>query len=125
MIVASPQVRCGIQMGLYKLERYSHGGYLINVVAMALAGEVARELSPIRSWSNNNYDLKLAEKGKGKGVACSGSAVALREATSLDTFPFARPAGAQKILFTPEVRSRVHNSTWAYFFTFVACHCSF
>ena len=83
---------------------------------MALAGEVTRELSPIRSWSNNNYDLKLAEKGKGKGVACSGSAVALREATSLDTLPFAQPAGAQKILYTPEVRSQVHNSTWAYFF---------
>jgi len=98
------------------MERYSHEGYLIKVVVMALAGEVTRELSPILSWSNNNYDLKLAEKGKGKGVACSGSAVALREATSLDTLPFARPAGAQKILFTPEVRSRVHNSTWAYFF---------
>jgi len=41
-------------MGLYKLERYSHEGYLIKVVVMALAGEVARELSPIRSWSNKN-----------------------------------------------------------------------
>jgi len=28
-------------MGLYKLERYSHEGYLIKVVAMALAREVA------------------------------------------------------------------------------------
>ena len=51
-------------MGLYKLERYSHEGYLIKVVVMALAGEVARELSPIRSWSNNNYDLKLGEKAR-------------------------------------------------------------
>jgi len=62
-------------MGLYKLERYSHEGYLIKVVEMALAREVTRELSPIRSWSNNNYDLKLAEKGKGKRVASSGSNV--------------------------------------------------
>jgi hypothetical protein len=31
---------------------------------MALAGEVARELSSIRSWSNKNYDLKLAEKAR-------------------------------------------------------------
>ena len=27
-------------------------GYLIKVVVMALAGEVAQELSPIVSWSN-------------------------------------------------------------------------
>jgi hypothetical protein len=33
------------------VERYSHGGYLIKVVVMALAGEVTRELSPILSWS--------------------------------------------------------------------------
>jgi hypothetical protein len=39
------------------MERYSHEGYLIKVVVMALAGEVARELSPIRSWSNNNYEI--------------------------------------------------------------------
>ena len=39
------------------LERYSHGGYLIKVVVMALAGEVTRELSPILSWSNNNYKI--------------------------------------------------------------------
>ena len=58
---------------LSDVERYSHEGYLIKVVAMALAGEVAQELSPIRSWSNNNYDLKLAEKGKGTRVASSGS----------------------------------------------------
>jgi len=44
-------------MGLYKLERYGHGGYLIKVVVMALAGEVTRELSPILSWSNNNYKI--------------------------------------------------------------------
>ena len=51
-------------MGLYKLERYSHEGYLIKVVVMALAGEVTRELSPILSWSYNNYDLKLGEKAR-------------------------------------------------------------
>ena len=49
-----------------KLERYSHEGYLINVVVMALAGEVTRKLSPILSWSNNNYDLKLGEKARGQ-----------------------------------------------------------
>ncbi len=52
--------------GSVKLERYSHEGYLIKVVIMTLAGEVARELSPIRSWSNNNYDLKLGEKARGQ-----------------------------------------------------------
>ena len=65
-IVVSPLVKRGSQMGLYKLERYSHGGYLIKVVVMALAGEVTRELSPILSWSNNNYDLKLGEKARGQ-----------------------------------------------------------
>ena len=74
-IVISLLVWRGSRMGLYKLERYSHEGYLIKVVAMALAREVARELSPIRSWSNNNYDLKLGEKGKGTRVASSGSDV--------------------------------------------------
>jgi hypothetical protein len=45
----------GSFMGLFKLERYSHHeGYLIKVVVMALAGEVAQELSPIWSWSNKN-----------------------------------------------------------------------
>jgi hypothetical protein len=39
-----------------EMERYGHGGYLIKVVVMALAGEVTRELSPILSWSNNNYE---------------------------------------------------------------------
>ena len=43
--------------GSDKLERYSHEGYLIKVVVMALAGEVTRELSPILSWSNNNYEI--------------------------------------------------------------------
>ncbi len=47
--------------GLYNfsgvVERYSHEGYLMKVVIMALAGEVARELSPIWSWSNNNYEI--------------------------------------------------------------------
>ena len=56
-IVPSPLVWCGSQMGLYKLERYSHKGYLIKVFVMALAGEVTRELSPIRSWSNKNYKI--------------------------------------------------------------------
>jgi hypothetical protein len=41
----------------HRMERYSHGGYLIKVVVMALAGEVTRELSPILSWSNNNYEI--------------------------------------------------------------------
>ena len=40
-----------------ELERYSHRDYLIKVVAMALAREVTQELSPIRSWSNNNYEI--------------------------------------------------------------------
>jgi hypothetical protein len=56
-IVVLPLVWRGSRMGLYKLERYSHGGYLIKVVVMALAGEVTQELSPIRSWSNNNYEI--------------------------------------------------------------------
>ena len=44
-------------MGLNKLERYSHAGYLIKVDVMALAGEVARELSPIRSLYDYNYEI--------------------------------------------------------------------
>jgi hypothetical protein len=44
-------------MGLNKLERYSHAGYLIKVDIMALAGEVAQELSPIRSWYDYNYEI--------------------------------------------------------------------
>ena len=56
-IVVSPLVWHGSQMGLYKLERYSHEGYLIKVIIIALAGEVTRELSPIWSWSNNNYEI--------------------------------------------------------------------
>ena len=63
-IVVLPLVKRGSRMGLYKLERYSHEGYLIMVVVMALAGEITRELSPIRSWSNKDYDLKLAEKAR-------------------------------------------------------------
>jgi hypothetical protein len=59
-------------MGLNKLERYSHGGYLIKVVAMAVAGEVTREPSPILSWSNNNYDLKLGKKARERGVHFRG-----------------------------------------------------
>jgi len=42
---------------------------------MALAGEVARELSPIQSWSNNNYDLKLGEKARGQELRVLGSDV--------------------------------------------------
>ena len=57
VIVVSLLVWCGSRMGLYKLIRYSHEGYLIKVVGMALAGEVARELSPILSWSNKNYEI--------------------------------------------------------------------
>jgi len=57
------------------MERYSHEGYLIKVVVMALAGEVARELSPIQSWSNNNYDLKLGEKARGQELRVLGSDV--------------------------------------------------
>jgi len=74
VVIVSPLVWCGSRMGLYKLIRYSHEGYLIKVVAMALAGEVARELSPIRSWSNNNYS-KASGKGKGTRVASLGSNV--------------------------------------------------
>jgi hypothetical protein len=40
----------------------------------------------------------------------------VREATSADTFPLARLAGTQKILFTPAVWSQVHEYTWVYFF---------
>ena len=35
----------------------------------------------------------------------------VREGTSADTFPLTRLAGAQKILFTPAVWSRVHEYT--------------
>jgi len=69
-------------MGLYKLKRYSHEGYLIKVVVLALAGENTRELSPIRSWSNKDYDLKLGEKARGRELC-------VWKATSHDTFPFA------------------------------------
>ena len=31
--------------------------------------------------------------------------------------PLTRPAGTQKLLFTPSVRSRVRKDTWVYFFT--------
>jgi len=99
-------------MGLYKLERYSHEGYLIKVVAMALAGEVARELSPIRSWSNKDYDLKLAEKARERELQ-------VWEATSADTFPFVRPAGAQKILSLPQSG---HEST-KHMGIFLQCQC--
>jgi hypothetical protein len=74
-IVLSSLVWRGSRMGMYKLKRYSHEGYLIKVVEMALAGEITRKLSPIRSWSNKDYDLKLGEKGKGMRVASSGSNV--------------------------------------------------
>jgi len=57
VIVASQLVKCGSQVGLYKLERYSHEGYLIRAVVMALAGEVTQKLSPIQSWSNKNYEI--------------------------------------------------------------------
>jgi len=58
---------------------------------MALAEEVTRELSPIRSWSNKNYDLKLAEKGRARELQ-------VREATSV-TRPLIRPARRAKDTF--------------------------
>jgi hypothetical protein len=59
-------------MGLNKLERYSHGGYLIKVVVMALAGEVTRELSPIRHGLIIIMRSKASGKGKGMRSAHSG-----------------------------------------------------
>jgi len=56
-IVTSLLVWCGSRMGLYKLERYSHKGYLIKVALMTLAREITQELSPIRPWSNKNYEI--------------------------------------------------------------------
>ena len=56
-IVVLPLVSRSRRIGLYKLESYSHRGYLIKVVAMALAREVTQELSPIRSWTNKNYEI--------------------------------------------------------------------
>ena len=79
---------------------------------MALAGEITRELSPIRSWSNKDYDLKLAEKARERELQ-------VREAMTADTFPLTRPAGAPKILVTPAVRSRVHEYTWAWVYFFI------
>ena len=38
-IVASPLLRCGSQMGLYKLKRCSHKGYLTRVVVIGLSQE--------------------------------------------------------------------------------------
>jgi hypothetical protein len=90
VIVALPQVWCGYQMGLYKLERYSHEGYLIKVVVMALAGEVTREISPIRSWSNKNYDLKLAEKGRARELQIWEANVS---DTPIDTTPLPKNIG--------------------------------
>ena len=52
---------------------------------------------------------KASGKGKGMRVASSGNDVR-------GMSPLTRPAGAQKILFTPVVRSRVHEYTWVYFF---------
>jgi len=107
-------------MNLYKLERYSHEGYLIKVVKMALAGEVARELSPIRSWSNNNYDLKLAEKGKGMRVACSGSDVTCHVPfrttgrRAKDTFHSRSPVTSPQMhmgIFLQESKTRAANKT--------------
>jgi hypothetical protein len=76
-------------MGLYKLERYSHEGYLIKVVVMALAGEVARELSPI---------MRSKASGKGKGMGWS------REANVSDT-PFETTGPARKRYFSLPVSS--------------------
>ena len=55
LAIVAGQVRKSIVSD--KLERYSHEGYLIKVVVMALAGEVTREISPIRSWSNKSYEI--------------------------------------------------------------------
>jgi hypothetical protein len=49
---------------------------------------------------------KASRKGKGTRVSF--------EERTTDTFPLARPAGSQNILFTPTVRSRVRKYTWAY-----------
>ncbi len=87
------------------LERYSHEGYLIKVVVMPWR-EITRELSPIWSWSNNNYDLKLGEKARGRELHGW-------EATSHDTFPFARPAGKpgriRKVTFYNQLAFELHN----------------
>ena len=65
----------GSRMGLYNLERYSHGSYPIKVAVMALAGEVTRELSPIGHGLIIIMRSKASGKGKGTGVASSGSDV--------------------------------------------------
>ncbi len=92
-------------MGLYKLERYSHEGYLIMIVIMALAGEVAQELSPIRSWSNNNYDLKLGEKARGAGVAHSERCRRGDVLRNICPRNMTSETQLQKILFTPVSQS--------------------
>jgi hypothetical protein len=45
-IVVSPLVKRGSRMGLYKLERYSHEGYLIKVVVLAVAGRSLDMVEP-------------------------------------------------------------------------------
>ena len=45
-IVVSPLVKRGSRMGLYKLERYSHEGYLIKVVVLAVAGRSLNMVEP-------------------------------------------------------------------------------
>ena len=45
-IVVSPLVKRGSRMGLNKLERYSHEGYLIKVVVMAVAGRSLDMVEP-------------------------------------------------------------------------------
>ncbi len=56
-------------MGLNKLERYSHGGYLIKVVIMALAGEVL-ESSPL--FCHGLITIMIAS-GEGKGTRSADS----------------------------------------------------
>ncbi len=85
------------------LERYSHEGYLIKVVVMALAGEVTRKLSPILSWSNNNYDLKLGEKARGPGVAHSGATCGVLR--TICPRNMTSETQIRKILFTPVCQS--------------------
>ena len=52
MMMTTINTRCVWAGGT--LERYSHEGYLIKVVVMALTGEITRELSPCRSVAANS-----------------------------------------------------------------------
>ncbi len=84
------------------VERYSHEGYLIKVVVMALAGEITRELSPILAWSNNNYDLKLGEKARGQELHIRERRGVLRTICPRN---MTSETQIRKILFTPVIQS--------------------